>query len=53
MKGRDKRGREDKKKRKPKKQAVDLGAGSLPLRHHAVPAPTPVRPADGEGTPDS
>ncbi|MGH7778095.1 MAG: hypothetical protein ACREPI_13105 [Candidatus Dormibacterales bacterium] len=53
MKGRDKRGREDKKKRKPKKQAVDLGAGGLPLRHHTVPVPSQPRPADGEVTPGS
>jgi transposase len=48
-KGRDNRGREDKKKKKPKKDklaaAVDLG-----FKHHAVTPAAPVPPAS---TPES
>ena len=36
-KGRDNRGREDKKKKKAKKQlAIDASAASVNLRHHSV-----------------
>ena len=47
-KSRDKRGREDKKKKKPKKQALPaIGAGDIHFRHHAVVAsPEAPRPAE-------
>jgi hypothetical protein len=47
-KSRDKRGREDKKKKKPKKQAVPgLGAADVSFRHHVV-ATTPEAPRPAE-----
>jgi hypothetical protein len=47
-KSRDKRGREDKKKKKPKKQALPVGSpGDVHFRHHAVVAtPEPPRPLE-------
>ena len=47
-KSRDKRGREDKKKKKPKKQEIPLpGTGDVRFRHHAVVAtPEPPRPVE-------
>jgi hypothetical protein len=49
-KSRDKRGREDKKKKKPKKQALTGVPPDVAFRHHAVatpPAEEAPRPADG------
>jgi hypothetical protein len=47
-KSRDKRGREDKKKKKPKKQALPLASGTdVHFRHHAVVAtPEPPKPVE-------
>jgi hypothetical protein len=46
-KSRDKRGREDKKKKKPKKQALPAGAPSdVHFRHHAVVTEPPPRPVE-------
>jgi hypothetical protein len=46
-KSRDKRGREDKKKKKPKKQAVPGLAADLNFRHHVV-ATNPETPKPPE-----
>jgi hypothetical protein len=46
-KTRDKRGREDKKKKKPKKAAPgELASNIVPLRHHVVTEAPPARPSE-------
>jgi hypothetical protein len=47
-KSRDKRGREDKKKKKPKKQRLAEIPAEVTFRHHSVPVTTeePARPPE-------
>jgi hypothetical protein len=46
-KSRDKRGREDKKKKKPKKAGqAELASNIVPLRHHVVTEAPPARPPE-------